>query len=140
MTCWRSLGRPTRTRSSRRLPARSRIKRMSIWPGEQRVDDRTRWAKIVRGEGAVIVYGHHEIEVPPEGGLAVGERGREGLRVLCQPVGATPPIFAIDVTSTAARAMLEGFLGSGVLVGRRLSWSSKGYGHRRRDTVKINWE
>jgi hypothetical protein len=46
-------------------------------------------------------------------------------------------LFTIDVTSTQAMAMLEGFLGSGAHAGKILSWRARGFGVRRKDSIRI---
>jgi hypothetical protein len=53
------------------------------------------------------------------------------------PVAGEEYFPVIDVTSTAAIAMLEGFLRSGVGVGRVIGWHGRGRGKRRRDTIFI---
>lgn len=100
-------------------------------------DPINRWSRIVRRPGAVQLWGHHAVEVPAAGQGLVVSSARPGIRLITQPVDASTPLYLIDVTSTAVQAMLEGFLGSGVAVGKVLSWQSKGAGVRRRDTIHI---
>jgi hypothetical protein len=85
----------------------------------------------------VELQGHHPILVPPMGQeLPMGE-GRPGVRLLCRPLEGCPDVSNIDVTSTAAIAMLEGFLATGRQIGKRLAWRSRGHGVLRRDTLHI---
>lgn len=100
-------------------------------------DGINRWAQVVRGPGEVQLHGSHTVDVPPEGGAAQGVEARPGVRLLTQPIGATPPYYNIDVTSTAVIAMLEPFLRSGVGIGRVLAWYTRGFGVRRRDTLHL---
>ncbi|MGH7841155.1 MAG: hypothetical protein ACRETD_14800 [Steroidobacteraceae bacterium] len=92
---------------------------------------------MVRTVGAVEIIGHHEISVPPLGSEQPLPPGRRGIRLLCRPVAGDLGWYTIDVTSTAALAMLEGYLGSGNHVGKVLTWSARGFGVRRRDTLRL---
>ncbi len=101
------------------------------------MDDYNRWSQIVRRPGAVEIQGHLPIQVPPLNQPFPSELGQPGVRLLTRPLVSPEGPYVIDVTSSAVNAMLEGFLKSGAHVGKRLSWSSRGFGIRRRDTVKI---
>lgn len=59
------------------------------------------------------------------------------MKLLVRQLEGDTPIVTIDVTSTAAMAMLEGFLATGTMVGKRLAWRSGGSGKLRRDTIHI---
>jgi hypothetical protein len=100
-------------------------------------DGFNRWSQIVRTPGAVQVHASMAVEVPPIAGLADGESPRPGLRLVTTPVAGGPALFTIDITSTQAMAMLEGFLGSGAHVGKILSWRARGFGVRRKDSIRI---
>jgi len=96
-----------------------------------------RWSQIVRGPGAVTITGHHPVQVPALGDDPLAMDGRPGVRLLTLPLDDSPPIYSIDITSTAAIAMLEGFLSTGAHVGKRLTWRSGGTGRFRRDTIHL---
>lgn len=96
-----------------------------------------RWSQIVRRPASVQLWGHHQTSVPAEGQGLVVTSSRPGLRLMTQPVSGHPWRPLIDVTSSSVQAMLEGFLRSGVGVGKILSWQSKGAGVRRRDTIHL---
>jgi hypothetical protein len=96
-----------------------------------------RWSQIVRTPGSTEVQWHQATEVPPMGSEPPVSDARPGLRLFTRPVGATPFYPTIDVTSSAAQAMLEGFLRTGRHVGKCISWQSRGYGVRRKDTIHI---
>ena len=97
-----------------------------------------RWSQLVRKPGCVLVHGWHPVQVPALAGQPAGELGRPGIRLLVTPVSGAAGVNAIELTSTAAIAMLEGFLASGIAIGKRLSWQSRGAGVHRRDTIQIN--
>lgn len=101
-------------------------------------DGFTRWSQVVRSPGAVTVYASAPIEVPPIGGATPENPARPGVRLITMPVADGPQHYVIDVVSTQAQAMLEGFLANGLHVGKRLSWRSKGYGVLRKDTIRIS--
>jgi hypothetical protein len=94
-----------------------------------------RWSQLVRKPGTVLVQHWANVEVPPEGGATEASPARPGLRLYVHPVSTAEHVTSIDITSTAAQAMLEGFLRSGIAAGKYLSWQSAGFGPRRRDTV-----
>lgn len=96
-----------------------------------------RWSQLVRTPGAVEVIGHHPTLVPPKGEMLTPENGRAGVRLLVYPAAAHPQVATVDVTSTAAIAMLDGFLANGMHVGKRISFRSRGWGKTRRDTISI---
>jgi len=96
-----------------------------------------RWSQIVRTPGAVEVYWHQPREVPALGTQEPTALRRPGTRLFVRSLEGTEPFTTIDITSTATRAMLEGFLATGVHVRHSLSWRSHGYGPRRRDTLTI---
>lgn len=96
-----------------------------------------RWSQLVRTPGAVQVLSHHAIDVPPLGAEYPPAEARPGLRLLCRPVSSHDLPWSIDITSTATQAMLEGFLRSGIHVGQRLGWRSRGFGVNRRDTLYL---
>jgi len=96
-----------------------------------------RWSQIVRTPGTVKLTGHHADVVPAEGAGVGGANGRPGVRLMVHPVATARPVYLLDVTSTAVQAMLEGFLRTGVAEGKFLSWSTSGFGRRRRDTIHI---
>jgi len=96
-----------------------------------------RWAQLVRAPGAVQVLAHHPIDVPPLNSQPPYENARAGVRLLVRPVGSSPDVYTVDVTSTQVQAMLEGFLRTGNHVAQRLSWRSRGYGVRRKDTIHL---
>lgn len=91
----------------------------------------------MRKPGAVEVTHHHVIDIPPLGQAMPHPEARVGLRLLVRPLESSPDVRAIDITSTQAIAMLEGFLQTGAHVGKRLSWQARGYGVRRHDTLHI---
>ena len=101
------------------------------------MDDLARWSQIVRQPGAVVIGGFHPTLVPPLDTTAPEAAPRAGIRLLVTPVDGIPAVPAIEVTSTAVIAMLDGFLANGVHVGKVLSWRSAGFGSRRRDTLRI---
>ena len=78
------------------------------------------------------------IEVPAIGGVTDTTPSRPGVRLFVAPVPGGPSLYTIDVTSTQAIAMLEGFLATGNHVGKVLSWSAKGFGVLRRDTIRLS--
>ena len=84
-----------------------------------------------------MILGHHQVDVAPLNETLPNELARPGLRLLVVPIGGAPATPNIDVTSTAVQAMLEGFLQTGVHVGKTLSWQTLGFGKRRRDTLHI---
>lgn len=96
-----------------------------------------RWSQVVRGPGAVEIMAWHEISVPPLGTQPPYESARPGIRLLVRPLDDSGAPWTIDVTSTQAMAMLEGFLRTGAHVGQRLSWSSRGFGVLRKDTIHL---
>jgi hypothetical protein len=100
-------------------------------------DGFSRWCQIVRTPGAVRLHGSQAVEVPPLVGLGDGESPRPGVRLLTTPVAGGPQLFTIDITSSQTRAMLEGFLGSGAHAGKILSWRARGFGVRRKDSIRI---
>jgi hypothetical protein len=100
-------------------------------------DGFNRWSQIVRTPGSVQVQSHCAIEVPPIGGATESDPPRPGVRMFTAPVDGGPALYTIDITSTQAMAMLEGFLGMGVHVGRILSWRSRGFGVQRKDTIRL---
>jgi hypothetical protein len=100
-------------------------------------DGFNRWSQIVRTPGAVRIHGSAPVEVPPIAGLAAGEAPRPGIRLFTTPVAGGPQLFTVDITSTQVIAMLEGFLGSGSLAGKILSWRARGFGVRRKDSIRI---
>jgi len=99
------------------------------------MDEPALWATIVRQPGAVQIAGFHPVLVPDRTAAPDAAVTRDGIRLLVTPVAGLPPTPTIDVTSTAALAMLEGFLGSGAHVGKTLTWRSLGFSSRRRDTL-----
>jgi len=84
-----------------------------------------------------MIQGHHAIDVPPLNQELPNPLARPGIRLLVIPIGGAPATPAIDVTSTAVQAMLEGWLATGAHVGKRLAWRTLGFGVRRRDTLHI---
>lgn len=100
--------------------------------------DPPRFSQAVRSPGRVVILDHHAITVPAEDSPSQGNQGRDGLRLIVMPISHGAPFPTIDVTSSAAVAMLEGFLYSGVAVGKHLSWETRGFGARRRDTLHIH--
>ncbi|MGH7748328.1 MAG: hypothetical protein ACREQ5_26770 [Candidatus Dormibacteria bacterium] len=100
-------------------------------------DGFNRWSQVVRDAGAVEILGHQPISVPPLGSEQPVPPGRRGVRLLCRPVAGAAPHYTIDVTATAAIAMLEPWLQSGNHVGKVLTWSARGFGVRRRDTLRL---
>ena len=97
----------------------------------------TLWAQLVRRPGACQVLGHHDIDVPPLAGETPVTPARPGKRLMVRPISPTNEPWIIDVTSTQALAMLEGFLGTGVHFQQRLGWRSRGFGVHRRDTLHL---
>jgi hypothetical protein len=71
------------------------------------------------------------------GEVSPASPARPGVRLWVRDLAPGGELRTIDITSTAALAMLEGFLYSGMHVGKSLSWRSLGYGVRRRDTLGI---
>jgi hypothetical protein len=100
-------------------------------------DGFARWCQVVRSPGAFQIHVAHSTLVPPEGGATASSQPRPGVRLLGQPIQMVNPAYAIDMTSTAGMAMLEGFLAMGHHVNREISWSSRGWGVRRRDTIRL---
>jgi len=100
-------------------------------------DQFNRWSQIVRKPGAVEITHHHVIDVPPLGQAMPHPQARVGVRLLVRPLEPSLGVTAIDITSTQAIAMLEGFLQTGAHVGKRLSWQARGFGVRRHDTIHI---
>lgn len=100
-------------------------------------DQIDRWSHLVRAPGTVRLHGHFSIVVPPEGAGFDETNARPGLRLMVEPVATSRPVHLIDITSSAVQAMLEGFLQSGVATGKLLSWQSRGFGRRRRDTIRL---
>lgn len=96
-----------------------------------------RWSQIVRKPGAVQILAHHAIDVPAIAGDLTPSDARPGTRLLVRPIEGDQLPWTIDVTSTQAQAMLEGFLRSGNHVGLRLSWRSRGFGVLRKDTIHL---
>jgi hypothetical protein len=96
-----------------------------------------RWSQIVRRPGAVEIQAHHAIDVPAISDELPYSDPRPGTRLLVRPIEGDDLPWTIDVTSTQAQAMLEGFLRSGNHVGLRLSWRSRGFGTRRKDTIHL---
>ncbi|SRR5229473_7876408 len=99
--------------------------------------DVKRWSQMVRTPGSVEVQYHQTTEVAPIGTDIGPLEGRPGTKLYARTLGDNPETVQIDVTSSAVRAMLEGFLHSGRHVGRALSWRSAGFGKLRRDTLHI---
>lgn len=93
---------------------------------------------MVRSPGAVQVFASAPILVPPIGGATVENPARPAIRLITMPIAGGPQLYVIDVVSTQAQAMLEGFLANGLHVGKMLSWRSKGYGVLRKDTIRIS--
>lgn len=100
-------------------------------------DGFNRWCQLVRTPGAVLMHGNLAVEVPPIGGVTDAAPARPGCRLITMPLPSGPPLFTIDITSTQTQAMLEGFLGTGVYIGKVLSWRARGFGVRRKDTLRI---
>jgi hypothetical protein len=100
-------------------------------------DSVARWCQVVRTPGTFRVHGSAQVQVPPLGGATTADPARAGVRLLGQPVAMATPADAIDMTTTSAIAMLEGFLALGRHVNRELSWTSRGWGVRRRDTIRL---
>lgn len=100
-------------------------------------DPLNRWSNLVRAPGTVRLHGHFSTVVPPEGAGFDESNARPGLRIMVDPVATAYPVHLIDITSSAVQAMLEGFLQSGVATGKLLSWQSRGFGRRRRDTLRL---
>jgi hypothetical protein len=100
-------------------------------------DGITRWSQVVRTPGSFLVRGAHPVEVPALNQPTIGTETRPGVRLIGEPVQMVNPSYTIDVTSTNAMAMLEGFIALGQHVNRELAWSSRGWGVRRRDTVRL---
>lgn len=96
-----------------------------------------RWSQIVRKAGAVEILAHHEVQVPALGENQDGPAGRPGIRLIVRPLGDSPFYDTIDITSTQAIAMLEGYLRSGAHVGKAITWRSGGTGAHRRDTIML---
>lgn len=96
-----------------------------------------RWQQIVRTKGATHVIGHHAVEVADLTSDPTNPTKRPGVRLLVQPIAPWYPGYTIEVTSSAAIAMLEGFLHQGLTLGRRLGFETRGFGPRRRDTLHI---
>jgi hypothetical protein len=101
-------------------------------------DGFNRWSQIVRTPGAVQLQSHCAIDIPPIGGATADDPPRPGVRLFVAPVDGGPALYTIDITSTQTMAMLEGFLHSGVHVGKILSWRAKGFGVLRRDTIRLS--
>lgn len=96
-----------------------------------------RWSQTVRKSGTVEILSHHETEVPAMGESQEAPIGRPATRLIVRPLGDSPFYDTIDVTSTQARAMLEGYLRTGAHVGKSLSWVSRGTGKYRRDSIML---
>lgn len=101
------------------------------------MDGFNRWSQVVRGPGAVAIAAFHRVKVPELGGDHAPDEGRDGVRLLTIPEPGSPEIYTIDVTSTAALAMLEGFLATGAHVGKVFTWRGAGVGTARRDTIHL---
>jgi hypothetical protein len=99
--------------------------------------DRTRWSSIVHTPGSVEIQWHQQSEVQPQGTERAGMAPVPATRLFVRSLGFTEPLTTVDVTSSATKAMLEGFLASGIHVGHALSWRSYGGGKLRRDTVSF---
>lgn len=100
-------------------------------------DGFNRWSQVVRSPGSVRVHSHCAIDVPPIGGVTDEAPARPGVRLFTSPVAGGPQLYTIDITSTQAMAMLEGFLGMGVHVGKVITWRARGFGVLRKDTIGI---
>jgi hypothetical protein len=100
-------------------------------------DPLDRWSQLIRRPGTVRLHGHFSTSIPPEGAGFDESSSRPALRLMVAPVATARPVHLIDITSTAVQAMLEGFLQTGVATGKLLSWETRGFGPRRRDTVRI---
>lgn len=96
-----------------------------------------RWSQIVRTPGAVEVYWHQQSEIPALGTDVPSDVSFPSTRLFVRSLGETQPLTTIDVVSSATRAMLEGFLATGIHVRHRIGWRAKGYGKLRRDTLSI---
>ena len=96
-----------------------------------------RWSQIVRTPGAVEVYWHQQTEIPALGTDPPSDVMFPATRLFVRPLDSTPPYTTLDVVSSATRAMLEGFLQSGIHVNRRIGWKAQGWGVRRKDTLHI---
>jgi len=94
-----------------------------------------RWSQTVRKPGLVEILSSHPVELPALGDGTNIADARPGIRLIVRPLGDSPFYDTIDITSTAAIAMLEGYLRSGTHVGKALSWISRGSGRYRRDTI-----
>lgn len=101
------------------------------------MDDLPRWCQIVRSPGSFLIHGSHATEVPPLGGATASNQARPGVRLLGQPISMVNPSYSIDMTTTSGMAMLEGFLAMGHHIGREISWTARGWGVRRRDTIRL---
>ena len=102
------------------------------------MDTFTRWAQTVRKPGSFLVHDAYAVQVPPLNSQPPYPELRNGVRLVGHPVDMSSPAFTIDVTSTATMAMLEGFIAQGKHIGKVVSWSSRGYGVRRRDTLILS--
>ncbi|HKD78796.1 MAG TPA: hypothetical protein VKH81_03835 [Candidatus Angelobacter sp.] len=100
-------------------------------------DPISRWSRLVRSPGTVRLHGSHQTTVPALGDGLTDPAARPGIRLQVHPIATSTPVYLLDVTSSAVQAMLEGFLRSGVATGKFLSWESRGFGARRRDTLHI---
>lgn len=58
-------------------------------------------------------------------------------RLFTRRLDKPTPANYVDVTCSQPRAMLEGFLQNGVLVGRAITFRASGRGPTRRDTIHI---
>jgi hypothetical protein len=101
-------------------------------------DGITRWSQIVRSPGSFQIHGSHPTIVPPLDGSPLAAEARAGVRLLGHPVEMADPSYMIDMTTTAGLAMLEGFVATGNHLNRVISWQSRGWGVRRRDTIRLS--
>ena len=96
-----------------------------------------RWSQAIRTPSTVLVLAHHPVDVPPISDPTNTLAARPGVRLIVAPADGSGPPDMIDVTATAALAMLGPWLASGRLVGRELHYQTYGVGKRRRDTIRI---
>lgn len=94
-----------------------------------------RWSQTVRKPGLVEILSSHAVDLPALGDGTNLADARPAIRLIVRSLGDSPYYDTIDITSTAAIAMLEGWLHSGAHVGKALSWVSRGSGRYRRDTI-----
>jgi hypothetical protein len=85
----------------------------------------------------VAVQAHVSGELPAMMKGATEPKLLPTIRLFTRRLDKTTPAAYVDVTCSQPQAMLEGFLRSGALIGKAVTFRASGRGPTRRDTIHI---